>query len=109
MKRMQQLIAVSVAAVFLAAICLGQAPADKKPFTFHGKVISIDEKAGSLNVDGENVPGWMEAMTMDYKVDDPTVLKKVKAGDRIMATVYSGDYSLHKVMVMPKADSKTKK
>ena len=95
--------------MLFAAICLGQAPADKKSFTFHGKVLSVDEKAGSMNVDGESVNGWMEAMTMDYKVDDPTVLKKVKAGDKIMATVYSGDYSLHKVMVMPKTDSKTKK
>jgi Cu/Ag efflux protein CusF len=109
MKRMQRLIAVCVTTLVFAAICLGQAPGDKKSFMFHGKVVSVDEKAGSLNVDGENTPGWMEAMTMDYKVDDPAVLKKVKPGDRIMATVYSGDYSLHKVMVMPKTDSKTKK
>jgi len=108
MKRMQQMIAVSVAALLFAAICLGQAPASKKSFTFHGKVMSVDEKSGSLNVDGENVAGWMEAMRMDYKVDDPSVLKKVKAGDQISATVYTGDFSLHKVQVMPKADSKSK-
>jgi Cu/Ag efflux protein CusF len=54
---------------------------------------------------------WMEAMTMDYKVDDSAILKKLKAGDQIMATVYDGDPVLHKVQVMPKAagDSKSQK
>ncbi len=59
----------------------------------------------------EKVAGWMDAMTMSYKVDDAAVLKSVKVGDEIMATVYDGDMVLHKVMVMPKAsgDSKSKK
>ena len=62
-------------------------------------------------MNGEKVDGWMEAMTMDYKVDDPTVLEKVKAGDQIMATVYDGDLVLHKVKVMSSngGDSKGKK
>jgi len=50
-------------------------------------------------------------MTMDYKVDDPSVLKKVKPGDQIMATLYDGDLVLHKVQVMAKqnGESKSKK
>jgi Cu/Ag efflux protein CusF len=53
----------------------------------------------------------MGAMTMDYKVDDPSILDKVKPGDQIMATVYDGDYSLHKVQIMRKnaRDSKSNK
>ena len=45
----------------------------------------------------------MDAMTMNYKVDDPKVLKTVKAGDEITATVYEGDLSLHKVVVVGKS------
>ena len=56
-----------------------------------------------MKVNGEEVKGWMAAMTMDYKVDDASVLKKVRPGDRIMATVYDGDPVLHKVEVMPKS------
>ena len=41
-------------------------------------------------------------MTMKYKVDDPKVLKTVKVGDQITATVYEGDLSLHKVKVAEK-------
>jgi Cu/Ag efflux protein CusF len=43
----------------------------------------------------------MDAMTMSYPVDKPDILKKVKVGDTIMATVYKGDITLHDVMVMP--------
>jgi Cu/Ag efflux protein CusF len=37
----------------------------------------------------------MGAMTMNYKVDNPSIFDRVKLGDEIMATVYDGDYSLH--------------
>ena len=40
-------------------------------------------------------------MTMTYPVDKPDVLKMVKVGDQIMATVYDGDMTLHNVMSMP--------
>ena len=43
----------------------------------------INETAKSLKLNGEKVEGWMGAMTMDYKVDDPALLKKLKAGDQI--------------------------
>ena len=52
----------------------------------------IDEKAKSLTVDGENVPGWMMAMTMSYTADKEEVFKTVKAGDQITATVKDGDF-----------------
>ncbi len=57
-----------------------------------------------LTVSGDKVEVWkMDAMTMKYKVDDPNILKKVKAGDEITATVYEGDYSLHRVQVVGKS------
>jgi protein SCO1/2 len=102
MIRLPRLITVFALAVFAASLCLGQAP-EKKSYTFHGKVEAVDQSGKSLKVNGEKVEGWMNAMTMDYKVDDASVLKKVKPGDRIMATVYDGDMVLHKVMVMPNA------
>lgn len=111
MKRLRRLISVFAASLLVTAVCLGQASPGKKEYTFHGKVEAVDKSAKSLRVNGEKVEGWMSAMTMNYKVDDPSILDKLKPGDQIMATVYDGDYSLHKVKVMGEnaGDSKPKK
>ena len=97
----------SILALVLALACLfaisgfaqDKAKAKAKPYTFHGKVEAVTEKG--LTINGEKVEGWMEAMTMSYPVEKPEVLKKVKVGDRIMATVYHGDMTLHNVEVIP--------
>jgi Cu/Ag efflux protein CusF len=70
---------------------------------FKGVVQKIDEKAKSLTVDGENVPGWMMAMTMSYTADKGEVFKTVKVGDQITATVKDGDFkTLYNVKVVAK-------
>jgi protein SCO1/2 len=101
MKQIQRLVTFLGLAFLLAAACLAQTPSGKKPLTFHGKVEAVS--ADGITVNGEKVDGWMDAMTMKYKVDDPKVLKTVKPGDKITATVYEGDLSLHKVQVDGKA------
>lgn len=90
-----------------AASAYAQDAAKGKGMTFHGKVEAVTDKG--LTVNGEKVEGWMDAMTMSYPVDKTEVLKKVKVGDTIMATVYKGDVTLHDVMVMPAAKPDKKK
>jgi Cu/Ag efflux protein CusF len=87
------------AVVAMAVVCLVQAglAQDKKPMTMKGKVEGVDVAAGSVKVNNEKVDGWMDSMVMDYKVDNPAVLKTLKPGDEITATVYAGDMVLHKV------------
>ena len=63
----------------------------KKSYAFQGVVEKVDARSKRLTVKGEEVKGWMIAMTMDYKVDREDVLKDLKSGDRIQATVYEGD------------------
>jgi Cu/Ag efflux protein CusF len=101
MKRLHRLVTVLGLALLIAAACLGQTAPAKKSYTFHGKVESVSPDG--ITVNGDKVEGWMDAMTMKYKVDDPKVLKTVKAGDEITATVYEGDFSLHKVQVAGKS------
>ncbi len=60
-------------------------PGEVKTFTIRGRVVSVDAAKGSVLLDHEAVPGFMEAMTMSYKLHDPGVIGELHPGDRIMA------------------------
>ena len=111
MNQVRRLILLCAAGLSISIACHGQAAPGKKEYTFHGKVEAVNKGAPSLSVNGEKVEGWMGAMTMSYKVDDPAILDKLKVGDQISATVYDGDYTLHKIRIMGKKveDSKSKR
>jgi|SRR5579871_553942 len=100
-KLLRIFLSVLVGTIVVAGLCLAQGNAGKKSYTFHGKVEAIEENTKTLRVNGDEVKGWMAAMTMSYPVDKPDVLKSVKVGDTIRATVYQGEMTLHDVMVMP--------
>jgi protein SCO1 len=77
-------------------------------FTIRGKVVSTD--AAHVTLDGEDVPGFMEAMTMDYKLADPSVVSELHPGDRITAKVLAnkegdnyGDVRLDDIVVIAQA------
>ena len=77
-------------------------PAGSKDHAFKGKVEKVDLKTKMVTVNNENVPGWMNSMTMVYKVDKEAVLKDLKPGDQITATVYDGDLqTLYNVKLAP--------
>lgn len=84
----------------LALGCLAQNA--KKAYVLHGKVEEIQPATKSMTVNHEKVEGWMDAMTMTYRVEPEEVLKKAKVGDQITAKVYDGDYTLHEVQIVPK-------
>jgi len=67
---------------------IGAGPsAAQKTVTIRGKVLSVDSP--TIVLDGEAVPGFMEAMAMPYKLSDPSVASELHPGDRITATVLS--------------------
>lgn len=64
-----------------------------KHYQLKGKVVSVDKRAKMLNVDGEEIPGFMSAMTMPYTVKPESELDKLSAGDSITADVVVQDSS----------------
>ena len=106
-RRMAHLFAVVFAgAALLASSAIAQ-QAKGKSHTLEGKVEGV--QTDRLTVNHGKVEGYMDAMTMPYKVDKPDILKKVKVGDRISATVYDGDFTLYDVHVVPPPDKSKKK
>lgn len=57
----------------------------QKTFVIRGKVIATDPT--HVELDGEAVPGFMEAMVMPYKLKDPSVVSELHPGDHITARI----------------------
>jgi protein SCO1/2 len=61
-----------------------------KQYPVRGKVIFVDAKDGVISLDTEAIPGFMEAMTMAYTLQDPTIASGLHAGDSIAAHLQVG-------------------
>ena len=93
---------LGVALGVLLLVSVAHAQPKGKAYAFRAKVEKIDAKAKTLTVNGENVQGWMSAMTMTYSADKDDVVTQVKVGDEITAKVYEGDFkTLYEVQVVP--------
>jgi len=62
-------------------------PVQDKQYDLKGKVVGIDKETNSVSVAGEEVPGFMGAMTMAYPVKDETLLTTLAPGDQITAKI----------------------
>ena len=56
-----------------------------KVYHLRGKVVSTDAAKGEVTVNHEAIPGFMEAMTMPYKLKDASILSELHPGDVITA------------------------
>jgi protein SCO1 len=82
---MRRILIALVAAISLLPGCNKKTAEKRYPFT--GRVVSIDTQDKSAVIDGDNIPGFMEAMAMSYKIKPPEKLNELKAGDSIAADV----------------------
>jgi protein SCO1/2 len=79
-----------------------------KVYRLRGKVVSTTAATGEVTVDHEAIPGFMEAMTMPYKLKDPSILGELHADDVITADVLvsqgaDGDVLLDHIVVVAQA------
>ena len=59
----------------------------QKQYDLKGKVVGIDKEQKTVAVAGEDIPGFMGAMTMSYPVKDEQLLEKLSPGDQITAKI----------------------
>jgi protein SCO1/2 len=79
-----------------------------KVYKLRGKVVSTTAATGEVTVDHEAIPGFMEAMTMPYKLKDPSIIGELHADDVITADVLvsqgaDGDVLLDHIVVVAQA------
>lgn len=99
-----KLAAALALACLLAASAFAQANSKKKSYTLHGVIQAVKGSEQKVTVKHDKIEGYMGAMTMDYKVADDAVLKKLKPGDEITATLYQDDYTLYDIRLTPVDD-----
>jgi protein SCO1/2 len=63
----------------------------EKIYALHGKIVGRDAAENSLTIDHEAIPGYMEAMTMDYIVRGAKVDALPPNGTAIAATLHVTD------------------
>ena len=83
-------LVVGLIAVLLGGVGCHRAPAVKsatQKYPVRGVVVSTDAASGEIGLNAEAIPGFMEAMTMSYKLADPTVMSEVHVGDKITAVL----------------------
>ncbi len=92
-------IRCSVASLVLALVALAgcrsgqtpdiQASADSglKVYKLRGTVVSIDPAKGEVTLDHGAIPGYMDAMTMPYKLRNPGIVSELHSGDVLTANL----------------------
>lgn len=96
---------------FLFSLCLSAAVAGgcgppPAPEILHGegvveKIIRADRR---MVVAHEDIPDFMDAMTMSFEVDKPSLLDKFRPGDRIRFRLERTKITLHMVAAEKIAD-----
>jgi Cu/Ag efflux protein CusF len=59
----------------------------KQTVVGEGKVVATVPNAGQIVVDHEEIKGFMDAMTMGYRVEPPSLLEGLKSGDKVRFTI----------------------
>src|SRR5687767_4698661 len=90
---MRGIAGILIAAALAAPAC-NRAPAARE-YQLTGQIISVDPERQEVLVSHEDIPGFMAAMTMPYKVRDAGVLYGAEPGDLITATLVVDQADAH--------------
>ena len=93
--------------VSLVAACSSGGESGGKRYALTGRVTRVDRSTNTVIVDGDPIPGYMDAMEMPYQVKDPKMLDPLAVGDQIKADVVvtSDGAHLENIVVTKKGDA----
>ncbi len=67
--------------------CHSRATGPEQRYAIKGKVVSVEKRDSTVTISHEAIPGYMDAMTMPFKLKDPRLLADLAEGDRVQATL----------------------
>ncbi|MBF8254127.1 MAG: copper-binding protein [Deltaproteobacteria bacterium] len=73
----------------------------QKMIVAEGKVVATVPNASQIVVEHGEIKGFMEAMTMGYRVDPPSLLEGLKFGDKVRFTIDVPKKAIVKIEKMP--------
>jgi protein SCO1/2 len=82
------MLAAAVSFALFGVSCSKSTPsAPAKHYHLKGTVVSVDQRGHMVNVDADEIPGFMDAMMMPYSVHPTSELDRLSPGDAITADV----------------------
>lgn len=95
MSRRTILISVLIAFTLIAGSCSwgDQPPKNEKRYPIKGIVVAVNQKERTATIKHEDIPGYMQGMTMDFKIKNTADLQMMKPGDQITGTLVIDDIS----------------
>jgi len=89
-----------ILSIFLLPAACGIPRGPEQRYELKGTVVFVDLKGATVSIAHEAIPGYMEAMTMPFKLKDDRMLADLAEGDAVQATlVVSGTHSWLEDMV----------
>jgi protein SCO1 len=76
-----------------------------KAYAMKGIIVSTDAARGEVTIDTQSIPGFMEAMTMPYKLKNPNVIQDLHPGDHMTGQllVSNGSALLDQIVITAQA------
>lgn len=89
-------------------VCSCKSESKTRRFRLNGDVVAVDKRAQEALIRHEEIPGFMGAMTMSYRIKDPAEFAKLEAGQRIHADLVVTENSswLEKVEIEPRGEAR---
>ncbi len=79
---------------FLASACSQPGPPPRE-YELHGQILAVRPERNEVVIRHEDIPGFMQGMTMPFSVEDAALLDGKTAGDMVTATLVVGETSAH--------------
>lgn len=77
--------------VLLSVSCGRGDEASGEHYELSGRVVSVDEDSNRITIAHDDIPGFMQAMTMPFEVKDTRVFQSASPGDQVQATLVVTD------------------